>query len=286
MTATDIPVAGSIESPWPEIRSRSKSRRLHVDSADGFLVAGAAGLGLAVFVIARRALADDALITLSYARNLAEHGEWALVHGIAANTATSPLNVWLLAALIWLVGKPMIACGLLLAGLMAASAFWLRRMASMPAAILGIAVLASSPVLLSSIGLETYLAVAVMIGLTRYALSGRWSATAVLMSAAVLTRPDMATVALTIVAASALAGRQWRGPLVATLQGAVAPLAWHLFTWWRLGSFVPDTMPAKTVGGADSWGPWRYRTGLGMYLLDFPRATTATVALVTSAGPR
>src|SRR5687768_12656327 len=43
------------------------------------------------------ALIDDAFITLVYARNLAEHGQWGFFKDEAANAVTSPLNVMLLA---------------------------------------------------------------------------------------------------------------------------------------------------------------------------------------------
>ena len=73
------------------------------------------GLGAAlVFLVAHQALIDDAYITLDYARSLAQHGQWALVPGHPANTATSPLNVLLLAGLIVLSGHPVVSVGILL----------------------------------------------------------------------------------------------------------------------------------------------------------------------------
>lgn len=74
------------------------------------------GVGLAalIFALAHRALGDDAYITLSYARNLAFHGRWGLTEFRTSNSATSPLNVWPLAALITVVRAPVVACGLLL----------------------------------------------------------------------------------------------------------------------------------------------------------------------------
>src|SRR5881398_3455090 len=59
----------------------------------------AALLGVAAFLLVRSSLTDDAYITLSYAKNLAVHGEWGMIPGQPANSATSPLNVLLLGAL-------------------------------------------------------------------------------------------------------------------------------------------------------------------------------------------
>lgn len=81
----------------------------------GIVVASAAA-GLLAFLLTRTSLTDDAYITLTYARNLAVHGEWGIIPDAAANSATSPLNVLLLALatlLTRLVGdaQPILALG-------------------------------------------------------------------------------------------------------------------------------------------------------------------------------
>src|SRR5687768_15148900 len=55
-------------------------------------------VALAIFLVARDGLVDDAYITLSYARNVAEHLHWGMIPAEESNTATSPLNVLMLAA--------------------------------------------------------------------------------------------------------------------------------------------------------------------------------------------
>ena len=52
----------------------------------------------------QNALIDDAFITLTYVRNLVQNGTWGFFPGHTANTATSPLNVILLAAISKLAG--------------------------------------------------------------------------------------------------------------------------------------------------------------------------------------
>ena len=61
-------------------------------------------VGAIVMFIANRGLIDDAYITLSYARNVAEHLHWGMIPTEESNTATSPLNVILLAVATWVSG--------------------------------------------------------------------------------------------------------------------------------------------------------------------------------------
>src|SRR4029077_17042973 len=56
-------------------------------------------LAVAVYWLIKDSLIDDSYITLGYARNLAVHFHWGLIPQETANSATSPLNVLLLAAL-------------------------------------------------------------------------------------------------------------------------------------------------------------------------------------------
>ena len=59
--------------------------------------AAVAVVSAVVWLGVRGSLIDDSYITLGYARNLAEHFHWGLVGAETANSATSPLNVLLLA---------------------------------------------------------------------------------------------------------------------------------------------------------------------------------------------
>ncbi|GLZ46410.1 hypothetical protein Acsp06_25950 [Actinomycetospora sp. NBRC 106375] len=135
-------------------------------------------LGALLFAVARRAMPDDALISLSFARNLAEHGQWALTTGIESNSATSPLNIWLLAGLdVVTAHRAVVAAGLLLCLCLATTAVWLHRLGGSVAALLGPALLVTSPVLSSAVGLEVFLCAAVLVGLVRYGDGGRWVVT-------------------------------------------------------------------------------------------------------------
>src|SRR3954453_23685426 len=50
-------------------------------------------LAAIVFWFMHQAMVDDAYITLAYIRELAFHGNWGMLPGRVANTATSPLNI-------------------------------------------------------------------------------------------------------------------------------------------------------------------------------------------------
>ena len=194
-----------------------------------------AALGVALFVLAQRTMPDDALITLSFARNVAEHGCWCLSSGIESNTATSPLNVGLLAVVVLVTGHAFWAAAAVLAGSLALISVWMRRLGGAPAAVLGPLVIASAPVFASAVGMETVLVAAVLVGLVRYAHETRTVATGVLVAAAWYVRPDVIVPAIAVVLVAALVHRAPR--LVAALPlGAVLVAPWAAFSWWHFGS--------------------------------------------------
>ncbi|MFD0637274.1 hypothetical protein ACFQ9X_42600 [Catenulispora yoronensis] len=72
----------------------------------------AATLSALVFLACHRALIDDSYITLGFVRNVALHGHWGLISSRVSNTATSPLNVLVLAAVTVVVRSPVGAVGI------------------------------------------------------------------------------------------------------------------------------------------------------------------------------
>ena len=95
-----------------ETRTRPDRRREWAGTA---LLAAAGGLlGGLLFLVAYKGMPDDSYITLDYARNVVEHWHWGLTPFRDANSATSPLNVWLLAGGILVTGRPVVAVGLVL----------------------------------------------------------------------------------------------------------------------------------------------------------------------------
>lgn len=232
---------------------------------------GALAGGL-MFVLTHEALGDDAHITMGYARNLAFHGQWGLIPGETANSATSPLNVWLIALGTFVTRQPAVGVGLVLMASLAAGAYWSAQLGRLlglsrwfPAIV--VALLATSPLLVSTVGLETYLGVALLIGFVRYGAEGRWLAAGVLAGLLVLTRPDYAL--LVVVITLVLAGLRRR--LVRTAAVTVAVAApWHLTSWVWLGSAIPDTFAFKTA--EHDWHGTTFFTSPPVYAEMYPAA--------------
>lgn len=99
-------IATSAARRAPRVQRRARDRS--IGAALGVV------LGAAVCWLMHRALADDALITVSFARTLAESGTWGVYPGLTAHTQTSPLNAWLIAAGVVAVGHPIVVVGSLL----------------------------------------------------------------------------------------------------------------------------------------------------------------------------
>ena len=245
-------------------------------------VAAAVGalVGACVFAVVGRAMVDDAYITLAYARTLGLYGEWGVYPGVPANTATSPLNVLVLGGVTAIVRDAVTAAGVLLTVTYALLAACLTRIGvrigvpawRAPAA--GLVLLGTSPLLLSTVGLESALGLALVSFLAeRVSARAPWAA-GVLAGLLVLTRPDLGAVGLVAVVACGRAW--WRAALGAT---AVA-LPWLAWAWWALGSAIPDTLLVKS---GSHWGPWTYANGVGLWWEKFPLAT-AVIVLPVLAG--
>ena len=241
------------------------------------------GLGAAlVFLVAHQALIDDAYITLDYARSLAQHGQWALVPGHPANTATSPLNVLLLAGLIVLSGHPVVSVGILLIVSLAAtgaalSAICARLERSSWLAAIAVSLLVVNPLLISTIGLETYLGIALIAILGAAVVARRPVAVGLVCGLLVLTRADLAAFALAaliaVIAGSPTRTRARRAAQVMGVAGVVA-LPWFVVSWWWLGSAVPDTLLFKT---SETWAGNSFAVGLWHYRLAYPLAVALSV---------
>lgn len=233
-------------------------------------------VGVATFALSRRHLIDDSYITLSYARNLAETGEWTLVAGLSANSATSPLNVMLLAGLTMITGNAVTACGLLFVA--ACAGLYLsmvRLMPSGPALLATVAVVAN-PLTVSTVGMEVMLS-----AVTLAALAGiRDSAVAAGLFCGVIA---IIRLDLVIIAAIIVCGQTWRERSVkrvliiaTTAAGVAAP--WYVWSWLQFGSLLPDTLVLKTA--ERSWsGGWTFLSGPAFYLWHQPMATIGAFML-------
>lgn len=230
--------------------------------------------GALVVWVAHEGLIDDAYITLGYVQNLTTDLHWGLIPTETANTATSPLNIGLLALATWLVElatgdlRPVLGLGVLTVALSAAMAVWAARTArglgispvwSLPV----LALVFANPFVNSSVGMEVVLTAALLTGLSSEAVRGRRVAFGVVAGLLVLTRLDLGVVVAAVYLLSpVLRRRLWVSPLV----GAAVALPWFAFSWWNLGSAIPTSFVIKTlqrsfgdVGFANGW--WVFWTG-------------------------
>ena len=257
-------------------------------------IAGAL-VAAAVFVVARNGLVDDAYITLSYARNVAEHLHWGMIPAEESNTATSPLNVMMLAVATWITAltgelRPVLGLAIVTVALSAVMAVWAAQIARRinVAGVWSVAVLAvvfANPFVNSALGLEVVPIAAFLVGLTAQAVAGRRIAFGVLAGLLVLTRPDLGiVVAVMYLATPAVRRRFWVAPLTAL---AVA-VPWWVFSWYHFGSAIPTTLVIKTLQksfgdatfGNGLWKMWQAGTVLPLLLAIIP----AAVGLVTVLG--
>ncbi|TWH74189.1 hypothetical protein JD78_02724 [Modestobacter roseus] len=230
-----------------------------------------------VFLLVRGSLIDDAYITLSYARNLAEHLHWGLTEGRTANSATSPLNVLVLGAGAFVVRDPIWGLGLVFVLLTAAQGWGMSRLAEAArlgtvTVVLGVGMVLLSPLMLSVVGMEMALAAALLVWLTVAALDDRPALFGVLTALLVLTRLDLGVFPLVMLIAI---GTMRRRAVRIVLVAAATAAPWFVFSWVALGALVPDTLVIKTVASA-GWGPWEFGNGPRLYLDAYPTATRVT----------
>lgn len=219
-------------------------------------VSAVSALAAVLFWLLHDALIDDAYITLTYARNLAFHFHWGMLPGQVSNTATSPLNVLVVGAVTALVRDPMAALAVVYVGTAAALTAGLAALGrnvgvGQRLAWAGGPLLLLNPLLASALGMETTLAVALLVFLTLAAVRADARAFGIVAGLTVLTRLDLAVfVVLLFLARPAL----WRGVGGVAGWGALVTLPWFTFSWIVLGSAIPDTLVIKQNQGWGSFG--------------------------------
>ncbi len=199
------------------------------------------------------ALIDDAYITLTYARTLAEHGEWGMIPGHEANSATSPLNVLLTGGLTAIFNDPVVALGVLYVLTCVALALGLRGLGGTlglgyRVAVIGTPLFVASPLLASTIGLESMLVVTALIYLTWACARGDAMMAGLACGVLLWLRLDTVVIAgILVLATPAL----WRRLIQVVALAAAVVGPWLVFSWIAFDSAIPDTLVIKQ-GGA--WG--------------------------------
>ncbi len=234
------------------------------------LPTGAAAASALVFALVSSHLIDDTYITLSYAKNLAFHAHWGLIEQGTANTATSPLNVLALAVVTFFVRDAVLAAGMVFVAAQVLLVLGLRRLGErtgLPAAFAPVtfAVLLVNPLLLSSVGLEVALGAAGVVWTLVYAGERKAGRLGVVLGLLALVRID-----LLLIAAVLFAARRefWIGIWRTAFTALAVTLPWFGFSWFVLGSAVPDTLVIKI--SQQSWGPFTFTNGPLLYWRNFP----------------
>lgn len=229
------------------------------------------------------ALIDDAYITLQFARNLAFHGTWGLLPGMTVNTATSPLNVIVL-ALAGLCFRNLPVAALVLTSLEAL--FILLILLSLSRKILGhpfagwlaASGLIFNPLLNSTIGLESYLFITIFLAALHCLAHQRWKSLGLALGLLTLTRME-AVLAVPLFLAFA---PDWRARRQIALFYLVPLLPWLAFSWICLGGLVPDTLLIKSHQG--SWGGYLFANGPRLYYTEWRGATIWSLLFLAAAG--
>jgi len=200
------------------------------------------------------AAVDDAFITYRYADNLRHGLGFVYNPGEPVLGTTTPLYGFLLGGIGWLLPNVEIAAiGLWVSAGAWVAAMWVATLfyaeLKLPAAALfGALLVASQPVMLTHLGMETALVVFLMLAAAWAWRQERW-AWAVLCSALlILTRQDGALWVLL------LGAEAWRRRRRLPWRQAIATIAiclpWFLFAYLHYGSVLPNSVLAK-VGQID-----------------------------------
>lgn len=241
----------------------------------------------------RNSLIDDAMITAQYARNLSESGTWGLFSGVLSNTATSPMNVLVLT--LFSLVTPGVVYALLVACwvefALLAFGLWMLSRELYHNSIFYFFTLSGllfNPLMVSTIGLETYLYVLFFVYTVVFFLRGRFHFSAAFSGLLTLTRPDGIILFLVLLIFLPFyerhAGREMVesycikrtfGRLLSfgSVYAAIM-LPWFLYSWVRLGSFVPETLFIKM---GQKWGDLFFYNGLKAYWNHYPFAMGMTV---------
>lgn len=246
------------------------------------LLTGVIAVSAFVFWIVHESLIDDSYIALTYARNLATNLQWGMLPTETSNTVTSPLNTVVLAAatavLQWFIGlHPVVALGAVFVAANVVLAFALLRASAeleLPAwcGSLATGLVLLNPLVLSAVGLEMTLASALLGMLLLTAVRARPARFGAVSGLLVLTRIDLGVFVIVASLSNRALRRAW-WKAAATALAVCCP--WFLFSWFALGSAIPDTLVIKQT--QEYWEPWTFSNGLQNYFTHYPVAVAFSV---------
>jgi len=221
---------------------------------------GLLALSLAIWLLLMNEFRlDDSFITYRYARNLANGLGLVYNQGDSVLSTTAPLYAILLALLSFFIRDFHILGGLIGALSIGFGGAFIYRLAArrMPPSLslwAGLVYVLSSPLWLS-LGMETPLWIALVLGAIWLSQIDRWPEAGLLIGLAVLTRPDAALpgLLLALIALGTTVNRfntrqRWWLPFVGYGSIAAIPvLLFALWAWAAYGSPFPVTLSAKSA---------------------------------------
>lgn len=229
----------------------------------------------------QNALIDDTFITLTYSRNILAHGVWGLLNNQITNTATSPLNVLQLTILglifgdsprITLIATFIQICISLVFLEKISKLLFMKTVYGRLSAIL----LVLNPLLISTIGLESYLYITLIILCLHAYLVSRWKSLAILLGLLTITRPD--GILFLFIFLIFLPNRKLIFLFLVTYVLSILP--WFIFSWFYLGSFIPDTFFIKSA--QSSWENYSFVNGEFLYFNRYPFETIVSFSSILS----
>ena len=238
-------------------------------------------IGILYLYISRfsNAIIDDAYITLNYVRVIISSGTWGFFPGYVTNTATSPLNILLMTAMGLIVG-PTIKSSIWIAviGLFVMT-ITLTRISKVLFHTEKFGYLASlafvfNPLLISTIGLESILFAALFVGAIYFYLVKKWHWLSFVLGLLTITRAE--GILFFIVFLIFIPSWKLKIRFAGIFLLSITP--WYLFSWFYLGSFIPDTFFIKTAKA--SWYEWQFFNGLLLYYRRYPSETILSFAFI------
>jgi hypothetical protein len=206
---------------------------------------------------------DDSYIFYSYAHNIVNDNGYVFNAGERINATTSPFYTLLLSLIAWtfqyfswitlpIIGHCIGAISLVVTSVLLLKCFNTEDYSLFPF-VLPLVFLAS-PLLANAVGMETFLAMMLAISSLYLWNRGNLLAGSLVCSLAVLTRPDMALLAVIIPTYDFIRNR--RLPSIAMILLFLLPITlWLGFSYMYFGDLLPTTLSAK-LGQTESgrWG--------------------------------
>jgi hypothetical protein len=216
---------------------------------------------------------DDAFIQFNYAESLAHHGNWGFYADQPANTATSPLNILLLAGFTLITGSAINAAVLIITVLFFILFITIQQISrsifgDMYFGIFCFIGLLTNLLLLSCLGMETILFVVLFVLSLAIFFQERNHLLAGTLAFLTLARPDGFLLFIIFVFVLRKAG-----PLKFSFIYFAVLIPWYLYSWIHLGSFVPDTLLLKIQ--QQSWSQSSF--GSGLFRIYFPTFKTPLI---------